>query len=104
MAAFAFYSPAALPVAGLLPYEAFRAAAAARPSMASSRSPIPPLFLELMLAAVLTAMVPAASALFAIAAAAAWSDAARRERAVKMGRWLERRFAAGGDSLTGSSR
>jgi len=100
----AFLSPASLPAAALLPYAALRAAAAARPSMDSPRSPIPALFLELMLAAVLAALLPAALILTPAAAALAWREAARRERAVKMGRWLERRFAAGGDSLTWSSR
>ncbi len=104
LAAFVLFSPAPAPISALLPYAVFRAAAAVRPSMATARSPIPALFLELLLAAVLTALVPAGLLLVPPAAWLAWREAVRRERAVKMGRWLERRFAAGGDSLTWSSR
>ncbi len=104
LAASAAFSLAALPAAALLPYAALRASAAVRPPMDSSRSPIPALFLELMLAAGLAALAPAALGLVPPAAWLAWREAVRRERAVKMGRWLERRYAAGGDSLTWSSR
>ncbi|MDD8024880.1 MAG: hypothetical protein PHI34_00080 [Acidobacteriota bacterium] len=104
LAAFALYSPAALPAAGLLPYAAFRAAAAARPSMETPRSPIPGLVLELLLAAIMTALIPAAAGLLAVLAVPAWSIAARRERSLKTGLWLERRYSADGDSLTWSSR
>lgn len=104
LAAFSLFSPAAAPISALLPYAVLRAAAAVRPSMATARSPIPALFLELMLAAAGAALVPAGLPLGLPAAWLAWRGAVRRERAVKMGRWLERRFAAGGDSLTWSPR
>lgn len=104
LAAFAAFSAAALPVAGLLPYAALRASAALRPSMETPRSPVPGLVLELMLAAALAALVPAVLGLFPVLAIPAWLEAARRERAVKVGRWLERRYSAAGDSLTWSSR
>jgi hypothetical protein len=61
-------------------------------------------FLELMLAAALAALLPAGLILSPAAAVLAWREAVRRERSVKMGRWLERRYAAGGDSLTWSAR
>lgn len=104
LAAFAAYSPAALPAIGLLPYAVFRAAAAVRPSMETPRSPVPGLILELFLAAALAAVLPASLVLGPALAVPAWLDAARKERAVKTGRWLAGRYSAAGDSLTWSPR
>ncbi len=104
LAAFVIYSPAAWPVAALLPYAAFRGAAAMRPSMETPRSPVPGLILELVLAAALAAVLPFSLILAPALAVPAWLDAARRERAVKTGRWLAWRYSAAGDSLTWSPR
>ncbi len=72
--------------------------------METPRSPVPGLILELVLAAALAAVLPLSLGLAPALAVPAWLDAARRERAVKTGRWLARRYSAAGDSLTWSPR
>ena len=86
-----------------LPYLSFRAAAALRPAPDSPRSPIPPFIVEGLLSAALLALWPWAAALMIPGAVIAARAAARRERSLKAGRWLELRFAAAGDPFSGSA-
>jgi hypothetical protein len=94
---------AALATAVLIPYLAMRAAASLRPTPESVRSPIPALILEGLAAASMLALWPWLAAGLIPAAVFAARNAARRERSLKVGRWLELRFSAAGDSLTGRS-
>jgi hypothetical protein len=89
--------------AAALPYLSFRASAALRPSPDSPRNPILPFALEGLMSAALLALWPWTAALFIPGAAMAARDAARRDRSLKTGRWLELRFAAAGDPLSGSA-
>jgi hypothetical protein len=91
---------AAATAAALL-YLAFRAAGALRPAADSPRSPIFPFAVEGLMAAALSALWPWTAALLVPAAAIAARAAARRERALKAGHWLELRFAAAGDPFSG---
>ena len=86
-----------------LPYLSFRAAAALRPAPDSPRSPILPFALEGLICAALTALWPWTAALLLPGAAIAARAAARRERSLKAGRWLELRFTAAADPFTGSA-
>lgn len=87
----------------VLPFLSLRAAAALRPSPDSPRSPIPPFALEGLMTAAALALWPALAVLMVFAVPLAARAAVRRERSLKAGRWLELRFAAAGDSLSGSS-